>query len=549
MAVSGFTNSRMLSGAGRSVTPSADVAEIRLSLMSAQTASAAAFDCAPVSGWRRMLRDTSIVGASGILCHAIGAVTAVLFRMLLSPAEIGIWQALKMILGYANFANLGVSKGATRDYTIATGRGDEAEALVGLNCAFAVNTLSSIVYGLVPIAVGGWILAGGSSSAWGIGLIAAGLMAVISRYVTFQINVLRCRQAFDTTAWISVWEGVATLALGGACSYLFGFSGLLVGTLLVMVLSAVLVRRLAAVRLRSEWDWTRIRHLATVGGPILLAGCAVTLFGSVDKMMILAYLDEGEFQLGCYSVALLVSTQVFGLGNLFSTVMTPRYGEKYGRTGSCAAVARMAMHATEMQALLVGGVAAAALILAPPVLSILLPDYRSGFESIYRLVPGAVAMTLALPASQYLVAIDRQRRVLATVCAALVAAVAGNHWVLTAGGGIAGAATVTAVCYFVYWLGLSVTAFPGVTSVREWLSHLASVFAVSSGPILVALLNPLPVSAPAMRFCEIELLQFLLAGGAFAVSAFILFKRMNAGRHERLEDFFRRVLRGRGGHE
>mgnify|MGYP000968521325 CR=1 FL=1 len=68
-------------------------------------------------------------------------------------------------------------------------------------------------------------------------------------------------------------------------------------------------------------------------------------------------------------------------------------------------------------------------------------------------------------------------------------------------------------------------------------------------PILVALLNPLPVSAPAMRLCEIALLQFLLAGGAFAVSAFILFKRMSAGRHERLEDFFRRILRGRGAHE
>ncbi len=508
------------------------------------------FDSAPVTGWRRMLRDTSIVGVSSIACHVLGAVTAILFRMLLSPTEMGIWQTLKMILGYANFANLGVSKGATRDYTIAAGRGDEAEAVVGLNCAFAVNTLSSLLYGGVPIGVGAWVLAVGTAETfWGVGLIAVGLMTIISRYVTFHVNILRCQQAFDKTAWISVGEAITTLALGGACTFLFGLPGLFAGTLLVIGLSAVLVRRFATIRLRWAWDTRRIRRLVAVGSPILLAGCAVTLFRSTDKMMILAYLDDGEFQLGCYSVALMVSIQVFGLGNMLATVMGPRYGEKYGRTGSCAAVARMAMHATEMQALLVGGVAAAALILAPPVLSILLPDYRSGFESIYRLVPGAVAMTLALPASQYLVAIDRQRRVLATVCAALVAAVAGNHWVLTAGGGIAGAATVTAVCYFVYWLGLSVTAFPWVTSVREWLSHLASVFAVSSGPILVALLNPLPVSAPAMRLCEIELLQFLLAGGAFAVSAFILFKRMNAGRHERLEDFFRRVLRGRRGHE
>ena len=504
------------------------------------------FDSAPVTGWRRMLRDTSIVGVSGMVCHALGAVTAVLFRMCLSPMEMGIWQTLKMILDYANFANLGISKGATREYTIARGRGTEAEAVRGLNCAFTVNTVSSLLYGGVPAALGIWLLVTSrTAAAWGAGLIAVGAMAVVSRYVTFHINLLRCRQAFDKTAWISGWEAVATLAVGGTCAFFFGFIGLLAGTLAVLGFSILLVRRFATIHFAWAWDGPEIRRLTAIGGPILLAGCAVTLFRSIDKMMILAYLPDGEFQLGCYSVALMIGAQVFGIGNLLATVMGPRYGEKFGHTGCRATVARMAMRATEMQGLLVGGVAAGAMIAAPPVLEFLLPAYRPGFDSVRWLVSGAVGLSLALPASQALVTIDRQRRVLLIVGLALAAAVAGNHWVLQAGSGIAQVAIVTAACYVLYWLGLSGEAFFRATSAREWLSHLATVTAIAFCPVLLASALAEPSSPAVASWIEISIAKGLLAGSAFLIGAFVLFRRMTEGRGGSFVDFVSSLLQGR----
>lgn len=508
------------------------------------------FDSAPVTGWRRMLRDTSIVGASGMLCHAISAVTAVLFRMFLSPVEMGIWQTLKMILGYANFANLGISKGATREYTIARGRGTAEEAALGLNCAFTVNTLSSLLYGAVPVTLGIWLLATSqTATAWGVGLIAVGAMAVVSRYVTFHINLLRCRQAFDKTAWVSIWEAVATLAVGGACAFLFGFIGLLAGTLAVLGFSILLVRRFATIRFSWTWDGPEIRRLTAIGGPILLAGCAVTLFRSIDKVMILTYLPDGEFQLGCYSVALMIGAQVFGIGNLLATVMGPRYGEKFGHTGCRATVARMAMRATEMQGLLVGGVAAAAAIVAPPVLEFLLPEYRPGFDSVRWLVFGAVGLSLALPASQALVAIDRQRRVLLIVTLALAAAAVGNHWVLQAGGGIVQVAIVTAACYVLYWLGLSGETFLRATSLREWLSHLVTVTAIAFCPVLLALALAKPSTPAFASWIEVSIAKALLAGGAFLIGAFVLFRRMTEELSGSFVGFLSSLLQGRAADE
>ena len=77
---------------------------------------------APVSGWRRMMADWRMVGGATAVCQVMGAATSLLLRVLLDPAQMGIWQTLKLLLNYGNYANLGISKGAVREYTIALGR-------------------------------------------------------------------------------------------------------------------------------------------------------------------------------------------------------------------------------------------------------------------------------------------------------------------------------------------------------------------------------------------------------------------------------------------
>lgn len=91
---------------------------------------------APAGGWRRVAIDWLTVSGATAICHALGMVTSLLFKVLLDPAQMGIWQALKMLLSYGNYANLGISKGAIRDYTVALGRGMRKrlrEALISLS--------------------------------------------------------------------------------------------------------------------------------------------------------------------------------------------------------------------------------------------------------------------------------------------------------------------------------------------------------------------------------------------------------------------------------
>ncbi|NUQ64860.1 MAG: oligosaccharide flippase family protein, partial [Pirellulales bacterium] len=376
---------------------------------------------APVSGWRRLLADWAVVGSVEVICQALGTVTSLLLRMLLSPAQMGIWQAVKLVLSYASYANLGVSKGAARELTVALGRGDLAKAQRGLDLAFTTNILSSLAYAAVLAGAGIWVGLRGTgewSSAWAAGLAIGGLLAALGRYASFQVTVLRAKQAFATTSRLSALEAVTTLVVGGACTWLWGLPGLYAGTLGVMGASLVYLSRFGKLRFSWAWDRGEMRRLIAIGSPILLAGVVYSLFRSLDKLMILAYMPDREFQLGCYSLALMVSAQLYGIGNMLSIVMGPRYGEKFGQCGDRRQVALLAARATELQATAMALPAALALVLAGPVLGRMLPDYETGLAPLVWLVPGMVLLSLSLPASQYLVAIDRQKRALAAVLAA-----------------------------------------------------------------------------------------------------------------------------------
>ncbi len=352
--------------------------------MSASTRTAAvAPACAPVTGWRRAFSDSLLVSGATLIGHGLGAVTSLLLRMLLEPAYMGVWQGLKLFLSYGNYASLGVSKAAARELTLAQGSGQRENAERDVNLAFTVNTLTSAAYALALLAAAFWVGSQGRDALshwWAVGLAAVAGLTLLQRYVTYQVTLLRTKQAFAITSRLAVLEAVLTLLFCGAAVWRFGLAGLLAGVATVLIASLLYLRRCDDRRFRWVWDSVAIRRLIGIGGPILLGGIVASLFRSLDKLMLLAYLDDGEFQLGCYSLTLMVTTQLYGLGNMLAGVMLPRYGEMLGKTGDPRRVAQLAARASEPLAAVLALPYGLALAAAPPFLGWILPDYRQDWR-------------------------------------------------------------------------------------------------------------------------------------------------------------------------
>lgn len=410
---------------------------------------------APLTGWRRVLLDWFVVGWATAVCQALGVVMSLVLRAALTPAQMGVWQALKLVLSNGNYANLGVSKGAAREYTIALGRRDDAAAERAANLAFTVNTFTSAIYSLALIAAAVGIAAWSDSpwaGVWATGLAVVGALSMLQRYSTFQVTLLRARQDFTITARLSMLEAALSVGVGGLAAWWWGLSGVYLGTAAVLTASIWFLHRNGVPRFRMAWDFREIRRLAAIGTPILLAGVVTTLFRSLDKLMILGYLPDREFQLGCYSLALMVTGQLYGLGNMLSIVIGPRLGERYGHSNRRADVALLTVQSSELLAAALALPAALCMVALPTVLGRWFPDYETGIVPMLLLIPGTVAGTLALTPSQYLVAVDRQKWSLAAVVLATAVMAVANHAALVSGQGINGVALTTGAASCAYFL-------------------------------------------------------------------------------------------------
>lgn len=406
-------------------------------------------------GWRSVVRDGALVGSGTIVGQVLGVATSLLLRTLLSPTQIGMWQALKLLLSYAGFVNLGVTKAAAREITIARGSDRPHDATRSRDLAFTFSMATAVAYAVALFFAAGFLWmreAKGSNSWWAIGLGVMAAVCVAQRYLTFHIVILRAERLFATATRLAILEGALTLIVCGAATWAFGLPGLLTGCLFVSIAVGWVARNSTNASPAWAWDLRGVAPLIAVGLPIVLTGLVMTLFQSIDKLMLLAYLPDGAYQLGLYSTALLVTTQLAGVSNILATTMAPRYGETFGRWKSDRRVAELAARASELHAAASSLAAAGALVVGAPLLAWLLPNYADGLSALLWLIPGALALAVALPATQFLVITKRQNRGLVAACVALVVAACGNYTALSAGWGLVGVAAATCVSQMLFAL-------------------------------------------------------------------------------------------------
>lgn len=424
-----------------------------------------------------LIPDCLRVGSATIISHLLALAASLAVRRFIDPAAMGVWQGLKLFLGYSNYANFGISKGAAREWSVAQGSGHVQAARRGLDLAFTFNTLASAAVAVALLAISAWMAAvspGPLERAWCVGLAVLAVIVMLQRHVTFHVTVLRAGCDFRTTSRLSVIEAALALVCGVLGTWLWGLWGLYASVVVGLVGSWWYLRSSGAEQLHWAWDWSESRRLIAIGAPIVVAGALATLFRSLDKLAILWLAEDAEVQLGCYSMALMVGGQLYGLANMLSLVVAPRLAEMYGATGCRSAVARLAARASCGLAIAVGLAGGVAMLAAPPLLARLFPAYQQGLAPLGWVVVGSAGWAMSLPASQFLVAVSRERRMLAAVAVATAVAALADSLVLLRGGGLSAVAAATAIVYIGYSLWTSaISIFAALNHAERW-KYIAS---------------------------------------------------------------------------
>jgi O-antigen/teichoic acid export membrane protein len=231
-----------------------------------------------------------------------------------------------------------------------------------------------------------------------------------------------------------------------------------------------------------------MRRLTAIGLPMLISGVLSSLFRSLDKLMILFFMTDGAYELGCYSAALLVATQLYGIANQLAMVGAPRYAEAWGNTNNRTSVAELVVRNSLLMAWALAGAGLLAVAVATPLLTWFLPAYATGLPALAWLAPGVAAAGLALPLTNYLATVDRQGRSLTVLAGATLCSALALRIVLSNGGGLPAVALTMSGASVVYLIALARTSiWVELEEGDRWryALHLAGALAVVSLPALV----------------------------------------------------------------
>jgi len=454
----------------------------------------------PPAEGRRAVRDGLIVTLGGQVERALGTVTALMLRWGLDPAQLGVYIGLRLYLDNTNRSSLGVGLGAVQEIPIlrAAGREDEARHLA--NVAHTANTLTCLAYALGLVA---WAflkaprLAGDPRAGeWTWGLVAVAGLALLKRYESFLIAVLRAHQEFTLTTKLDVFESLISILAVGSGLYLAGFWGLLAAVGVIIASKIAYLHIHHPLRFRWAWDAPRAARLMVVGLPILANTAAFGAVLSLDRVLILWRVPDGDRAAGLYTIAILGTGWSLDLAGRIVAVLYTYFQATLGRTRDPAEVARQALKAAEAQAPLLAAGSAVAYLVGPVFLGSVMPRYADGLPALRPLLPGTLMLGLAWPARQMLIAVGRPYALAgATLAGLAVTALAGAIGADRAG--IVGVAWGMTIGYAaVAWLTGATACVPAL-GWRAWWAHLARLsltllgFAIGTAIAAHAPLGPL----------------------------------------------------------
>ena len=424
---------------------------------------------------RKTVRDSLVVTLGGQLERALGTITALSLRWGLNPEILGVYTGLRLYLDNTNRSSLGIGLGAVQEIPIlrASGRHDEARHLA--NVTYTANTITCALFSTMILALA-WSKSVANESSllsrdWVWGLVAVAFLALIKRHETFLVAMLRAHQEFALTAELDVIESSVSAVLVPLGLWIGGLWGLLAAVGLLLIVKIGYARWRHPLRFRWAWDLPLAWRLMRVGLPILANTAAFGFLLTLDRVLILWRMPNGERAAGLYLIAIMGTSWSLDLAGRIVLVLYNTFQTTLGRTNEPADVVRQSILANETQATLLLAGAAIAYLVGPSFLGFVMPRYAEGIDALRPLLPGSVLLALAWPARQVLITLGRPLQLfLATTAGFVLTALTGILGVDHAG--IVGLAWGMSLGYATVFLMTTAAAIVPVLGWLDWAKHL-----------------------------------------------------------------------------
>jgi len=422
--------------------------------------------------------------------------TALVLRRYLGPYLTGIWTGLELLPTYVGtYGHFGALTAAERELPFLLGARRERDFDALRHTLFWFVHGTGLILALA-LAVAAFAVRSRVSEQTFAGMLLYAPILWAQLAATYSVVLYRARKRFGE---LSARQGgsnllKAVLLVSGA--YWFGLPGVLAVELVAALLLAGVLHAGLREPFARVFDRSLLPPLIAAGVPMVAGAVAFETLRGADQMVILARL--GPTNLGVYSLTSIICSGIFYVPNVLSTVMYPRFQERFATTDSVHSLRRF----VEVQLLVLADVLLAAIailvVALPPAIAAFFPKFVDTVPPLRVLLIGTYFLCLTPPAAQFLLTIHKQVRALCIGVPAMLLALGAAY--VGADYGLAGVATGVSIACLAEFVAINAYAFSHFADLQSIASRLAGIVATAAivGAAIAAIDRFVPPGPPAI---------------------------------------------------
>lgn len=406
------------------------------------------------SNRKKLIKDSSQFLAATIFAQGIGMMRGILMPLLFSPAQLGIWNLMGVIIGYGGNATVGLVHGMNKAIPLLRGQGNEEECEKIRCSVFWMVPLVSILVVVILWCSTLWVPTEFKQS-----LKITALIIFLQQFFVYIYSLLRADGRFDV---VSQGIGIQSFFSVGLIILLaLTLPDRLIGALFGLICGYLIVLSFWFLKGRYRFpfkvEFRSIRKAFGLGFPIFIIGILDSVFISVDRWLIVSYLDE--VSVGYYALGIMIGNLLGLVPGSIASVLYPNMLESFGAGKDITAGRDLLMGPFMILSAFMLVLVAALIFGVPLLIQLFLTKYIPSIPIVQILAPGIFFWALSNLPSTYLISIDKQNWIVGFQVLVGLFIIAFGSLVLWMGKGIIGMALLTSCGYAIYGLCLIGFAF------------------------------------------------------------------------------------------
>ena len=395
----------------------------------------------------QIIKDVFHYSASAFVAQAIGLVSGFWVARLLGPHDYGIWNAVSLVLAYGAYAEFGVLSAMARDLPLYLGRGDLQKA-AAVDGAARYATIGGAIFASVVVLAFSFSPAHSSMMAFGLRVMA--IVLILQQIYTYHRVVLRSNNQFVQLSQQQVILAVLSAGLSIGLVVVLDLTGRFTAAILTQAAIVIYALYRNPWQPAPKFDLSAAWSLMRVGVPILVSGFIITMLTSIDRLMVITFLDET--QLGYLGLALLLVSVVTLIPAMACQVLYPRINYHFGNTGrNIEALRSYVLMPSVILGCLLPIVIGPLFLILPAVVGTFLPAYTPGTAAARIVAVGIFFYGILGLTDYFLVTTGKLKQYALFGCTALVFNIILDYSFIRMGYGIEGIAFGgTLLTYFLY---------------------------------------------------------------------------------------------------